>query len=111
VRELQGIGWEISSTSVMYADLRGVSFAGKHLKELDLSEANLDGVDFSGTTFEGCRLQRASWTGASFEGADLRGADLGPLEDAASIAALRGAIISEAQARSLANALGLQVIS
>ena len=108
--ERAGLGWTFVSTVLMYADLHGVELDGRTLTEVDLTEADLSRADFSRTIFENCRLSRANWTGARFEGADLRGADLGPLETLEQIAALRGAMLSERQAKAVVNALGISVI-
>lgn len=108
--ELSGLGWTFASTVLMYADLHGVELDGRTLAEVDLTEADLSRADFSRTIFENCRLSRANWTDARFEGADLRGADLGPLETLEQIAALRGAMLSERQAKAVVNALGISVM-
>ena len=108
--QLSGLGWTFVSTVLMYGDLHGVQLDGRVLHEVDMTEADLTGADFSRTVFEDCRMSRATWTGARFEGADLRGADLGPLETLEQIAALRGAMLSERQAKAVVNALGISVI-
>lgn len=108
--DLGGFGWEMRSCVLMYADLRELSFRRNVLHELDLTESDLRGADFQEASFEGCKLVRADLRGADFVGADLRGADLGPLDDPATLTALKGAIISGGQACAVANALGLVVV-
>ena len=107
---VSGLAWTIDKTVLMYANLRGASLNERTLRDVDLTEADLTGADFERTVFEKCRLVRASWAGARFEGADLRGADLGPLETLEQIASLRGAIVSQAQAKAITHALGINVI-
>ena len=70
------------------ADLRGASFAGSILREVDLWSADLTGADLTGAnlrlaTFKGANLQGARLAGADLWSADLKVADLG------------GAILSE----------------
>ncbi len=91
------------------ADLRGVSLYKQTLKQVDLSEANLSGADLREAVLDGCRLRDARMVDARFTGADLRRSDLGTLTPLA-CGALRGAIISSAQAADLVRGLGLQVI-
>ncbi len=109
-QHVHGMGWTIENTTMMYANLAGVGFAGRTLVGLDLTEADVKGSDFSRCVFEDCRLSRAIWTNAVFDGADLRGADLGPISDLPQIAALKGAVLSERQAKAIVNALGISVI-
>jgi fluoroquinolone resistance protein len=109
-RERSGLGWTLSDTVLMYADLHGATLDGRTLKGLDLTEADLTDADFSRSVFEECKLSRASWRNARFESADLRGADLGPLETLEQIAALKGAVLNEHQAKAIVNALGIRVV-
>ena len=110
-RERKGLGWNLATTVLMYADLHGVTLDGRTLRGLDLTEADLTDADFSRSVFEECRLSRAAWTNARFESADLRGADLGPLETLEQLAALKGAVLNEHQAKAVVNALGIRVVS
>lgn len=107
--KLEGIGWTMSTSVLMYANLHGLSFRDKTVTGLDMTEADLTEADFRGAVLSDCRLIRANWRGASFEGADLRGADIGSIPDLRSIEALRGAIVSGRQAYALARALGVVV--
>lgn len=91
------------------ADLRGVSLHKQTLRHVDLSEANLSGADLREAVFDGGRLRDARFVDARFAGADLRRVDLGALSPQA-CAALRGAVISPAQAAELVRGLGLQVM-
>jgi uncharacterized protein YjbI with pentapeptide repeats len=107
--DLRGFGWEIESCVLMFADMRDLTFRKQVLKELDLTESDLRGADFREASFERSKLVRADLRGANFAGADLRGADIGPLNDLARLSALKGATISERQARAVANGLGINV--
>ena len=82
------------------ADLRGVSLHKQTLRHVDLSEANLSGADLRDAVLEGCRLRDARLVDARMAGADLRRADLGVLTPPACVA-LRGAVVSSAQAAEL----------
>lgn len=108
--KIHGLGWEMSATTLMYANLRGVDLSARTLTALDLTESDITGADFRRAIFEDCRLSRSTWIGAKFESADLRGADLGPIETLEQIAALKGAVLSERQAAAIVNALGIIVI-
>ncbi len=110
-RDQKGLGWNFATTVLMYADLHGVTLDGRTLRGLDLTEADLTDADFSRSVFEECKLSHASWTNARFESADLRGADLGPLESLEQLAALKGAVLNDRQAKAIVNALGITVIS
>lgn len=69
--------------------LRGESFAGEDLRDVDLSELQLSGVDFSNAILTGVCLQRATLEDANLYGANLEGANLAS-------ASLRRTILTQA---------------
>lgn len=92
--------------SLRLARLERVRIDGGRITEVDLSGARLKDV-----TFTGVDLGDVTWAGARLDGVDITGADVTALRD---VSALRGALINEVQAislaRRLAQALGLGVV-
>lgn len=84
------------------ADLRSARFTGVRLREADLSSAVL-----TGSTLRDCDLSNAWLHGADLTDADLRGTELAGIEPETVL--LRGAVVTIAQAVTVAEALGLDV--
>ncbi|MFI6427460.1 pentapeptide repeat-containing protein [Promicromonospora sp. NPDC050880] len=97
---VDGGNW--SFANLHRAALAGTRFDGVRLREADLSE-----IQASGAVLTGCDLSGADLDRADLANADLRGSDLSALDPLT--ATLTGAVVGEAQAILLAEALGVVV--
>jgi fluoroquinolone resistance protein len=83
------------------ADLRGMSFRGQLIDQLNLTAADLTGCDFRNAVFVGGTLSNAKLMRAQFENADLRAIDLSGFKPMDVSQYCKGAVISVEQAASL----------
>ena len=100
VTRVEGGDW--SFVSLARADLRGVVVRGVRMREADLTSARLEGAEL-----RDCDLSGAWLLGAHLSGCDLRGSDLSALDPRE--AEVRGALVTYAQAVTLAESMGLDV--
>ena len=100
VTRVEGGDW--SFVSLARAELRGVVVRGVRMREADLTSARLEDAEL-----RDCDLSGAWWLGAKLSGCDLRGSDLSALDPRE--VEVRGALVTYAQAVTLAESLGLDV--
>ncbi len=90
-----------------YAQWNEGRFEVCEFREMHLEEADLTGGSLEGAIFSASSLDRADLTGTRLKGADLRGASIeGCLVGAD---AVRGAVVTPAQAIELARIFGLVI--
>jgi uncharacterized protein YjbI with pentapeptide repeats len=97
----------LTNTVLRYADLREADLAACDLSKCDFECANLERANLEGANLRDASLDQASLRGANLRGADLRNANLGGLDPR--VADTAGALIFAAQARPIAEALGMQI--
>lgn len=102
LRPLRVLGGDWSFVALPGADLRGTSFQGVRMREVDLTAANCTDAVFSDVDLSGAQLH-----GASFVRCDLRGSDLSAVDPFN--VKLDDAIIRAEQAVVIAQTLGLDV--
>ncbi|PUB22181.1 uncharacterized protein YjbI with pentapeptide repeats [Promicromonospora sp. AC04] len=90
-----------------FTNLHRAGLAGTQFERVRLREADLGAITAAGVMLVGCDLSGADLDQADLTNADLRGSDLSTLDPLA--ATLTGAVVSEAQAVTLAEALGVVV--
>jgi len=102
LRPLTVRGGDWSFVSLVGQDLRGTTFDGVRLREVDLTRADLSTAAVTGADLSGAELTDSTWTGADLRGSDLSAFDVREV-------ALAGVLIRAEQAVTLAQALGLRI--